>query len=94
MRTASLAKLIGLCLVAGLLVAGMAIPVVGAIGLVSNRMSDHVAATSLKGTGLVDAFEAALEHVFEDGTYEETLDRWGLSGEAVDAPEVNPAVAS
>lgn len=54
----------------------------------------YVAATSLKGTGLVDAFEAALEHVFEDGTYEETLDRWGLSGEAVEAPEVNPAVAS
>ena len=54
----------------------------------------YVAATSLKGTGLVDAFQAALEHVFEDGTYEETLDRWGLSGEAVDAPEVNPAVAS
>jgi membrane peptidoglycan carboxypeptidase len=47
MRTASLAKLIGLCMVAGLLVAGMAIPVVGAVGLVSNRMSDHVAATSL-----------------------------------------------
>jgi polar amino acid transport system substrate-binding protein len=54
----------------------------------------YVAATSLKGNGLVDAFQAALEHVFEDGTYERTLERWGLSGEAVDAPEVNPAVAS
>jgi polar amino acid transport system substrate-binding protein len=54
----------------------------------------YVAATSLEGNGPVDAFEAALQHVFEDGTYERTLDRWGLSGEAVDAPEVNPAVAS
>ena len=54
----------------------------------------YVAATSLKGTGLVDAFQAALEHVFDDGTYQETLDRWGLSDEAIDAPEVNPAVAS
>lgn len=54
----------------------------------------YVAATALKGTGLVDAFQAALEHVFEDGTYEQTLERWGLADEAVDAPEVNPAVAS
>jgi polar amino acid transport system substrate-binding protein len=54
----------------------------------------YVAATSLKGNGLVEAFQAALEHVFEDGSYEQTLARWGLSGEAVDAPEVNPEVAS
>jgi polar amino acid transport system substrate-binding protein len=54
----------------------------------------YVAATSLKGNGLVEAFQAALEHVVEDGSYEQTLARWGLSGEAVDAPEVNPEVAS
>jgi polar amino acid transport system substrate-binding protein len=54
----------------------------------------YVAATSLRGNGLVEAFQAALEHVFEDGSYEQTLARWGLSGEAVDAPEVNPEVAS
>ncbi|MFD1149335.1 transglycosylase domain-containing protein [Saccharothrix hoggarensis] len=48
MRTADcLAKLAGLCLVAGLLLAGVALPVVGAAGLVSNRMSDHVAAMSI-----------------------------------------------
>jgi polar amino acid transport system substrate-binding protein len=54
----------------------------------------YVAATSLKGNGLVDAFEAALQHVFEDGTYAQTLERWGLSDEAVDEPVVNPAVGS
>jgi len=54
----------------------------------------YVAATSLKGNGLVDAFEAALQHTFKDGSYKKTLQRWGLSGEAVDAPEVNPQVAS
>ena len=54
----------------------------------------YVAATSLKGNGLAEAFQAALEHVFDDGSYEQTLTRWGLSGEAVDAPEVNPEVAS
>ncbi|MFJ6675850.1 transglycosylase domain-containing protein [Actinosynnema sp. NPDC091369] len=47
MRTAALAKLIGLCMVAGLLLAGMVVPVVGAAGLVSNRMSDQVAATTV-----------------------------------------------
>jgi polar amino acid transport system substrate-binding protein len=54
----------------------------------------YVAATTLKGNGLVDAAEAALKHAFDDGSYPHTLDRWGLSGEAVDAPVVNPDVAS
>lgn len=48
----------------------------------------------LEGTGLVDAVEAGLQHVFADGTYRRTLDRWGLADEAVDAPVVNPQVAS
>jgi polar amino acid transport system substrate-binding protein len=54
----------------------------------------YVAATTLKGNGLVDAVEAGLQHAFEDGSYAATLERWGLSDEAVDAPEVNPQVAS
>ena len=54
----------------------------------------YVAATVLKGTGLVDAVEAALRHAFEDGSYAKTLERWGLSDEAVDEPVVNPQVAS
>lgn len=53
-----------------------------------------VAATTLKGNGLVDAVEAGLQHTFDDGSYARTLERWGLAGEAVDAPEVNPAVDS
>ncbi|MGM1063374.1 transglycosylase domain-containing protein [Saccharothrix sp. Mg75] len=49
MRTAdSIAKLVGLCFVAGLLVAGVALPVVGGAGLASNRVSDRVAATSVR----------------------------------------------
>jgi polar amino acid transport system substrate-binding protein len=54
----------------------------------------YVAATTLKGNGLVDAFEAGLQHVFDDGSYASTLERWGLTDEAVEAPEVNPSVAS
>ncbi|MBN1092932.1 ABC transporter substrate-binding protein [Blastococcus sp. TML/M2B] len=54
----------------------------------------YVAATTLKGTGLVDAVRAALQHAFDDGSYARTLERWGLTDEAVEAPEINPAVAS
>jgi polar amino acid transport system substrate-binding protein len=54
----------------------------------------YVAATTLKGNGLVDAVEAGLQHAFDDGSYTETLEHWGLSDEAVDAPVVNPQVAS
>jgi polar amino acid transport system substrate-binding protein len=54
----------------------------------------YVAATVLKGTGLVDAVEAALQHAFDDGSYAKTLARWGLSDEAVDQPVVNPPVGS
>ncbi|SHG70601.1 ABC transporter substrate-binding protein [Geodermatophilus nigrescens] len=54
----------------------------------------YVAATTLKGNGLVEAFEAALQHAFDDGSYAATLERWGLSDEAVDEPVVNPPVGS
>jgi polar amino acid transport system substrate-binding protein len=54
----------------------------------------YVAATTLKGTGLVDAVQAGLQHAFDDGSYAKTLERWGLSDEAVDAPVVNPQVTS
>jgi polar amino acid transport system substrate-binding protein len=54
----------------------------------------YVAATTLKGNGLVDAVEAGLQHAFDDGSYAKTLARWGLSDEAVDAPVVNPQVTS
>jgi polar amino acid transport system substrate-binding protein len=54
----------------------------------------YVAGTVLEGTGLVDAVEAGLQHVFADGTHRQTLDRWGLADEAVDAPVVDPEVAS
>jgi polar amino acid transport system substrate-binding protein len=54
----------------------------------------YVAATTLKGNGLVEAVQAGLQHAFDDGSYAETLARWGLSDEAVDAPVVNPQVAS
>jgi membrane peptidoglycan carboxypeptidase len=41
-----LLKLLGLCLLAGMLVAGMLFPVVGALGVVSNRASDAIDSVS------------------------------------------------
>ena len=42
----------------------------------------------------MEAVQAALVHVFDDGTYARTLDRWGLAGESVEEPVINPDVAS
>ncbi|MBC6446970.1 transglycosylase domain-containing protein [Actinokineospora xionganensis] len=42
----SLLKLLGLCLLAGVLVAGMLFPVMGALGVVSNRASDTIDSVS------------------------------------------------
>jgi membrane peptidoglycan carboxypeptidase len=42
----SLLKLLGLCLLAGVLLAGMLFPVVGALGVVSNRASDAIDSVS------------------------------------------------
>ena len=41
-----LLKLLGLCLLAGVLVAGMLFPVVGALGVASNRASDTIDSVS------------------------------------------------
>jgi polar amino acid transport system substrate-binding protein len=69
---------------------------VSVVGTVNAGWPDttYVAATTLKGNGLVDAVEAGLQHAFADGSHAKTLERWGLSDEAVDAPVVNPQVAS
>ncbi|MER5889267.1 ABC transporter substrate-binding protein [Streptomyces sp. NPDC001941] len=49
-----------------------------------------IAATTKKGSGLAAAYQAALDHVIEDGTYAQVLKRWGLSNEAVPRSELNP----
>lgn len=42
-----------------------------------------VAATTLKDNGLAPVLTDALNAVIDDGTYQEVLDRWGLSEEAL-----------
>lgn len=36
------------------------------------------------------AYGAAIDHIIQDGSYAEVLERWGLSNEAVEKSEINP----
>ncbi|SCX43574.1 polar amino acid transport system substrate-binding protein [Klenkia marina] len=49
-----------------------------------------IAVTTVKGNGYAQAFQAAIQHTIEDGTYADVLARWGLSAEAVDSSQLNP----
>ena len=54
-------------------------------------LTAQIAFTTKKGNGLAVAAQAALNHLIDDGTYARILDRWGLSSEAVQKSELNPA---
>ncbi|MFD7597129.1 ABC transporter substrate-binding protein [Kitasatospora sp. NPDC059812] len=49
-----------------------------------------IAATTRKGSGLVQALNGALNEVIRNGSYGQVLKRWGLDNEAVPTSEVNP----
>jgi len=50
----------------------------------------QIAAMTKKGNGLVEAYQAALNEVIQNGKYAEVLKRWGLTNEALPKSEVNP----
>ena len=64
--------------------------VIGTLSGAGDDLQGKIAVTTKKGSGLVDAYAAALNHVIEDGSYGRVLKRWGLSGEAVPKSEINP----
>ncbi|MEV2194973.1 ABC transporter substrate-binding protein [Streptomyces phaeochromogenes] len=64
--------------------------VVGTLSGAGDKLQGKIAVTTKKGSGLVDAYAAALNHVIEDGSYARVLKRWGLSSEAVPKSEINP----
>ncbi|MFB7866420.1 MULTISPECIES: ABC transporter substrate-binding protein [unclassified Streptomyces] len=64
--------------------------VVGRFSGAGAGLQGKIAATTKKGSGLVEAYAAALNHVIENGTYAQVLKRWGLSTEAVTSSEINP----
>ncbi|MFI9817876.1 ABC transporter substrate-binding protein [Saccharothrix variisporea] len=54
------------------------------------EIQGKIAATTKKGSGLVEPVNEALNHLIKNGKYAEVLDRWGLSNEAVEKSEINP----
>jgi polar amino acid transport system substrate-binding protein len=49
-----------------------------------------IAATTKKDSGLVQAYQAAINGVIADGSYAKVLERWNVSTEAVSKSEINP----
>ncbi|MEC5201177.1 polar amino acid transport system substrate-binding protein [Arthrobacter sp. PL16] len=47
-----------------------------------------VAATTLRGNGLVEPIAGAIDSVIEDGSYAKVLERWGLTDEAIPGSDV------
>ncbi|MFE7327495.1 ABC transporter substrate-binding protein [Streptomyces sp. NPDC057565] len=64
--------------------------IVGTLSGGGDGVQGKIAATTKKGSGLVEAYAAAIDHIIEDGSYARVLQRWGLSNEAVEKSEINP----
>jgi polar amino acid transport system substrate-binding protein len=54
------------------------------------KLQGLIAATTKKGSGLVQAYQAALNAAIADGSYAKVLERWNVAGEAVEKSEINP----
>jgi len=64
--------------------------IVGTLSGGGDLVQGKIAATTKKGSGLVDAYAAAIDHIIQDGSYARVLKRWGLASEAVKKSEINP----
>jgi polar amino acid transport system substrate-binding protein len=54
------------------------------------KLQGLIAATTKKDSGLVQAYQAALNAVIADGSYTKVLQRWNVDNEAVPKSEINP----
>lgn len=50
----------------------------------------QIAVATIKDGELAEPITIALQGTFDDGTYQEVLERWGLEAEAIEQPETNP----
>ncbi|MBM2618328.1 ABC transporter substrate-binding protein [Actinoplanes sp. LDG1-06] len=64
--------------------------IVGTYSGAGSTLQGKIALTTKKGSGLVEAYKAALDELVKSGDYKKILDRWNLANESVDAPEINP----
>ncbi|OOL32831.1 ABC transporter substrate-binding protein [Rhodococcus rhodochrous] len=53
-------------------------------------LQGEIAVLTKKDNGLIEAINEALNHVIENGTYQQVLDRWGIANEAVETSVINP----
>jgi polar amino acid transport system substrate-binding protein len=64
--------------------------VTGVFSGAGDTLQGEIATLTLKGNGLAEALQAAINETIENGTYEQVLERWNLTSEAVDRSELNP----
>lgn len=64
--------------------------IIGTLSGGGSQVQGKIAATAKKGSGLVEAYAAAIDQIIKDGSYAKVLKRWGLSSEAVPKSEINP----
>ncbi|MFD4030983.1 ABC transporter substrate-binding protein [Streptomyces sp. NPDC058637] len=64
--------------------------IIGTLSGAGDGIQGKIAATTKKDNGLADAYGAAIDHIIQDGSYAQVLDRWGLANEAVEKSEINP----
>lgn len=62
------------------------------VGLVPGGwpLTANIAAATAKGNGLIEPVGIALNHLIENGQYDEVLEIWDLSSERVEKSEINP----
>ncbi|MGI5399977.1 ABC transporter substrate-binding protein [Streptomyces sp. CA-135486] len=64
--------------------------IIGTLSGGGSQVQGKIAATTKKGSGLVEAYAAAIDQIIKDGSYAKVLKRWGISSEAVAKSEINP----
>ncbi|WP_072803878.1 ABC transporter substrate-binding protein [Rhodococcoides yunnanense] len=64
--------------------------VIGTFSGAGENLQGEIAVLVKKDNGLIEPIQEALNHVIEDGSYQEVLDKWGLQSEAVTESVINP----
>jgi polar amino acid transport system substrate-binding protein len=64
--------------------------IIGTYSGAGSTLQGKIALTTRKGSGLVEAYAAAVNELIRSGDYAKILNRWNLASEAVPTAEVNP----
>ena len=64
--------------------------IAGTFSGAGENLQGEIAVLTKKDNGLIEAINEAINHLIDNGTYAEVLDRWGISNEAVEVSVINP----